>query len=252
MSVDTHEKYGIFNCPNCGAAAGLESVSCTYCGSSLATRVCASCFGAVSVGMHYCPWCGAGAESDQPVTPADHECPRCSVKLREVGVGGHALQECTGCGGLWVDKEALQQICTQEEEQEAVLGFEEKCEPIKNEPQDGQGRVYVPCPVCGKLMNRQQFGGCSRVIVDWCRKHGTWFDRHELRQIVQFIQDGGLKKSRAREKRLIEDERNRLRRQQLMPGVATSDADALIGTNVKEDTDAILRVLSAVWHGLEK
>ena len=51
---------------------------------------------------------------------------------------------------------------------------------------------YLPCPVCGKLMNRINFANFSSVIVDVCREHGTWFDRDELRRIVEFIRAGGI------------------------------------------------------------
>ncbi len=253
-SVEAREKYGIFNCPNCGAAPGPGSVSCGYCGSSLATRVCASCFGAVTVGMHHCPWCGAGSELEQPALQAEQKCPRCTVRLSEVNVGGHALKECAVCGGLWVDKETLRQICAKEEEQEAVLGFAVSGIPGGAAPEGTQGRVYVPCPVCRKLMNRRQFAGCSRVIVDWCKEHGTWFDRRELHEIVRFVRDGGLKKSREREKRLIEEEKKHLRNRQMMPtaGFTSAIECALISQTGKEDKDTLLRVLSSVWHAFEE
>jgi Zn-finger nucleic acid-binding protein len=64
-------------------------------------------------------------------------------------------------------------------------------------------------------MNRVNFARCSGVIVDVCKGHGTWFDRDELRRIVEFIRGGGLDASRAREKREIEEERQRLRQEQL-------------------------------------
>ena len=37
-------------------------------------------------------------------------------------------------------------------------------------------------------MNRVQFANCSHVIVDVCKPHGTWFDRDELRRIVELAQ----------------------------------------------------------------
>jgi Zn-finger nucleic acid-binding protein len=64
-------------------------------------------------------------------------------------------------------------------------------------------------------MNRVNFARCSGVVVDVCKGHGTWFDRDELRQIVEFIRGGGLEVSRAREKRELEEERQRLRQEQL-------------------------------------
>ncbi len=254
MSTPAHETYGIFNCPNCGAAAAPESVSCAYCGSSLATRVCASCFGAVSVRMHHCPWCGSGEGADQPVAGIDRNCPRCEAGLSRIDVGTHTVQECTRCGGLWVDKDTFQQICTREEEQEAVLGRVEGADAGITDAKPAAERAYVPCPECGKLMNRRQFAGCSRVILDWCREHGMWFDRHELHQIVKFIQGGGLKKSRDREKQKLEDEKARLRQQQISLSARSLPAGegSLLSIGWKEDSDPLLRVLSSMWSGLNK
>jgi Zn-finger nucleic acid-binding protein len=63
-------------------------------------------------------------------------------------------------------------------------------------------------------MNRINFARCSGVIVDFCKQHGTWFDRDELSSIVQFINDGGLNASRAREKIEIAEQRDQLRQAQ--------------------------------------
>jgi Zn-finger nucleic acid-binding protein len=48
-------------------------------------------------------------------------------------------------------------------------------------------------------MHRVNFGRCSSVVVDVCKTHGTWFDRDELRRVVEFIRAGGLDKARAKE-----------------------------------------------------
>ena len=61
------------------------------------------------------------------------------------------------------------------------------------------------CPECGKLMNRKNFSGCSGVVLDWCREHGSWFDRNELQQIVAFIRNGGLHKARELEQLQIKE-----------------------------------------------
>ena len=73
---------------------------------------------------------------------------------------------------------------------------------------------YFPCPQCGQLMNRMNFARCSGVIVDVCRGHGSWFDRDELRAIIEFIRAGGLQLSRQKEKFEIESERKQLRYEQ--------------------------------------
>jgi Zn-finger nucleic acid-binding protein len=66
---------------------------------------------------------------------------------------------------------------------------------------------YLPCPVCGDIMNRVNFANISAVIVDVCREHGTWFDRDELRHIVEFIHAGGLDQARQREIQNLEEDR---------------------------------------------
>jgi len=67
-------------------------------------------------------------------------------------------------------------------------------------------------------MNRINFARCSGVIVDVCRGHGTWFDRDELSEVVQFIRGGGLDLARQREKREIQLEREQLRTDQMLSG----------------------------------
>jgi len=121
------------------------------------------------------------------------------------------MGQCPACGGLWADNETLQAICTDQQQQQSVMGFAPAPLPAELAPAALPAKAYIPCPACRKLVNRRQFAGCSGVIVDWCKAHGTWFDRDELRRIVQFILAGGLNKSRERERMLLEEERRNLR-----------------------------------------
>jgi Zn-finger nucleic acid-binding protein len=81
-------------------------------------------------------------------------------------------------------------------------------------------------------MNRINFARCSGVIVDVCKGHGTWFDRDELSRIVEFIRQGGLEASRNKEKASIEEERRRLRQEQL-----TANMHGSAGLGVADDED---------------
>lgn len=74
---------------------------------------------------------------------------------------------------------------------------------------------YVPCPVCKKLMNRVNFARCSNVVVDVCKTHGTWFDKDELRRIVEFIQRGGLDQARTRQIEELERQKRELNAAQI-------------------------------------
>ena len=94
--------------------------------------------------------------------------------------------------------DTLRQICASREQQSAVLGMASHL-PSNDGVAIEKHIRYLPCPICHKLMNRVNFANCSGVIVDVCLAHGTWFDRDELRRIVEFIRGGGLEKSRVKE-----------------------------------------------------
>ena len=198
------------NCPMCGASAATEATRCEHCGARLATVACPSCFGMMFLGSKFCSHCGAKADRAEGPPDMRQLCPRCRANMDEVMIGTTNLRECPRCEGIWADTASLQQICTDRERQSAVLGV---AAPL---PANESGNVeknirYVPCPRCSKLMNRVNFANCSRVIVDVCRQHGTWFDRDELRRIVEFIRAGGLESARAREMADLEAQRRQLK-----------------------------------------
>lgn len=134
--------------------------------------------------------------------------------MNKVSIGATLLEECPCCEGLWVDAISLAGICSDRERQAAVLGMPTAL------PEDSEGGLernirYVPCPVCRKLMNRVNFAKCSHVVVDVCKPHGTWFDKDELRRIVEFIRSGGLDQARERELAELEEERRRAKAEQI-------------------------------------
>jgi Zn-finger nucleic acid-binding protein len=189
MSAET------LNCPMCGAPASKDATACDHCGARLATVACPSCFGMIFQGAKFCSHCGAKVERIEVDDATKEFCPRCKVDLTAVVIGKTNLRECPKCEGLWLSKTAFEKICDDNEEQAAVLGMAIQL------PTDLAGNVeaeirYLPCPLCKKLMNRVNFAHCSHVIVDVCAQHGTWFDKDELRRIVEFIRGGGLTKAR--------------------------------------------------------
>jgi Zn-finger nucleic acid-binding protein len=195
------------NCPMCGAAAATDATRCEHCGARLATVACPACFGMMFVGQQFCPHCGAKADRKAAAADAQPEpCPRCRTTMEAVLIGGSKVRECPKCEGIWTDAETLRQICVDQEKQAAVLGLPTLLPPNDGLELEKQIR-YLACPVCGDLMNRVNFANFSGVIVDVCRLHGTWFDRDELRRIVEFIRAGGLERAREREKQNLEADR---------------------------------------------
>ena len=223
------------NCPTCGAAASTDSTRCLFCDARLATVACPQCFAMMFIGSKHCSRCGAKAERAEAVTDKSRRCPRCRVEMESVAVGSASLRECALCNGLWVDVESFEQIINEREQQSAVLGAPSILPPHAASAGSPDKVRYVPCPECGQLMNRVNFARCSGVVVDVCKGHGTWFDRDELRKIIEFVRGGGLIASRAREKRDIEEERMRLRQEQL---TATLHNQPSTGMSYGEDRHA--------------
>jgi Zn-finger nucleic acid-binding protein len=198
------------NCPNCGAATSSDASFCKYCESKLATIACSSCFGRIFIGSKYCQHCGATVRDPAAASLAILKCPRCRADMASVTIGTASVRECERCEGLWLETSVFESICANREQQAAVLGaaiLAPRHDGLKSETTVR----YVPCPQCGQLMNRFNFAKCSGVVVDVCKGHGTWFDRDELRAIVEFIRDGGMELSRKKILQEIEEQRQKLR-----------------------------------------
>ena len=203
MSAET------LNCPMCGAPASTDSNLCEHCGARLATVACPSCFGMMFIGEKFCSHCGAMAQRAETEDAKPEICPRCKLEMAAVVIGKSHLHECPRCEGIWVDGDTLRQICEDREEQSAVLGT---ASPVAQQSSINLAEkiTYIPCPICHELMNRVNFARCSNVVVDVCREHGTWFDRDELRRIVEFTRNGGMMKARELEVADLEDRKSML------------------------------------------
>jgi Zn-finger nucleic acid-binding protein len=174
------------------------------------------------LGQKFCPHCGAKGDRKDSIDAGQSEsCPRCKSSLSAVVIGSSNVRECPSCEGIWTDTETLRQICADQEKQSAVLGM--ATHVASNDGVEFEKQIrYLPCPVCKDLMNRINFANFSNVIVDVCRAHGTWFDRDELRRIVEFIRAGGLDKAREREKQNLEMDRRLAALDRIAPGPTIS------------------------------
>jgi Zn-finger nucleic acid-binding protein len=208
---------GGLHCPNCGGPASAGDRVCRFCRAELATISCPKCFALMFAGAAYCPQCGARAERGTPEA-ATTACPGCRRKeMRNVEVGPADLLECAHCGGVWVEAAAFEQICADREAQASVLHQWSAPAPARAE------RVqYRPCPQCGRMMNRLNFGKLSGAVVDVCKGHGTFLDAGELHRIVSFIQSGGLERARQRQIEDLKDAEAQLRAAEQAQGLRDS------------------------------
>jgi len=214
-SVKSVKQAASLHCPNCGAAAGLDSKECTYCHAPLATMSCPGCFNRVFIGAAYCPHCGSHVSRQPGSDTATEPCPRCHTPMTGIQVGTLTLAECGTCKGTWVDADAFDRLCGDREAQAAVIHGN----ALQHLPTNALEKIsYRPCPRCSKMMNRVNFAKYSGVVLDVCRAHGTFFDRDELHRVVTFIQAGGLDRARARDREALEEAERRLRSLQTIAG----------------------------------
>ena len=205
-------KIEALNCPNCGGAVASDRTQCEFCNSRLKTVACASCLGLMFLGSKHCGHCGREVRKVE-VFPDEKvgDCPRCKRPLESLRIQATQVRECMGCGGIWTSAQTFESICADKEEQSAVLTFID-AQTFDSRP--AAAINYIPCPDCKQLMNRSNFARSSGVIIDLCKQHGVWFDAEELPKILDFIDKGGLVRSREKQKIALEEERSKLREEQ--------------------------------------
>lgn len=204
----------VVRCSACGAPRLGDEAACRYCGSSFTVHerdidtICPFCMARVSGGARFCSHCGSPILVGQAAAGATPlPCPACGASRhlvsRRLGAEPVAVAECEVCAGMWVDTGTFQVLAARARLGQldpavaaapparagAATAVNER-RPASDRP-GGAGRLYRPCAVCGALMNRQNYGRKSGVILDICRAHGIWFDDGELAQVLAWIRDGG-------------------------------------------------------------
>jgi Zn-finger nucleic acid-binding protein len=185
-------------------------------------------------GMDYCPNCGTNF-TRETIGEAGLKCPACKVPMTAMRVGTTALLECGSCYGTWLDTATFIGLCSSKEDRGSFakdFGKNERTAVAQSRV------VYFPCPVCGKIMNRQNFGRASGVVIDVCKGDGTWLQQGELHAVLTFIDTGGLERARDME-RIREKEEAKLRQleQQEPPRASSHSSFSISGFRV-EDPDA--------------
>jgi Zn-finger nucleic acid-binding protein len=138
-------------------------------------------------------------ESPEP----DWPCPRCGIALSSRPIADARVDECPRCAGVFVPASLMPRLTDALDLAGEVLEQFPEGE-IVDFP---RGRMYVKCPRCRGVMNRELFARGARVIVDICREHGVWFGDAELRAAAEFVAGGGMEHAR----RLEAEERRALR-----------------------------------------
>jgi Zn-finger nucleic acid-binding protein len=206
----------MLRCPSCGAPAAPDASRCAYCQSRLAAIGCPVCLNLLFQGAAFCPSCGSARSRSEETQPHSTRCPACRGEMHWIRVGDVDLLECASCDGTWIEAASFDRLCAQREQQAIVVQKRvETRNAAAHVPSPADRIRYRPCPQCGKMMNRQNFGRLSGAIVDTCIGHGTFLDRGELHQVVRFILDGGFDRMRKAEIARLKEEQQRLKELEL-------------------------------------
>jgi Zn-finger nucleic acid-binding protein len=208
----------VVRCSACGAPREGDEPECRYCGSSFTVHerdidtICPVCMARVSGAARFCDHCGSPILVDQAAAAATPLCcPACGPdrRLRSRQFAGEpvAVSECVLCAGLWLDRRVFEVLLVRARHAQlggaalaiagerpaaaAAAAAAERPAAAATPGAAAGGRLYRPCAVCGALMNRQNYGRKSGVILDVCGAHGIWFDLDELPRVLAWIQGGG-------------------------------------------------------------
>ena len=213
----------MIRCSSCGAPREDGAASCPFCHSDFTLHdrdldtVCPVCLARVSDHAKFCHHCGT------PLTPegaigsdTSFICPACAHDKRLVSrrLGDVNALECETCAGLWLGIDTFDLLTKKAEHDPDLVTHLITPSHARAAEQDlppPDSSRYRACPVCHGFMVRKNFGRNSGVIIDWCGKHGIWFDDDELSRILTWIHDGGWTASKLDQAR-FEDRQKELRK----------------------------------------
>ncbi|MEM7480120.1 MAG: zf-TFIIB domain-containing protein [Acidobacteriota bacterium] len=222
-----HESAAI-HCSACGGPRERNAQACTFCGADFTVHeldlssLCPHCMTRLSRRARYCHSCAHPMTATKAVaTPTTLACPSCGGsdggrKLNSRRVGNLALVECPSCAGIWLENDVFERLGKQARKGHVPVAVASRDRGrdvdlgATHDNRPSTAPVYRPCPVCNNLMNRQNYGRRSGVVVDLCRDHGVWFDAEELERILRWIEEGGLDRMERRQlDQLTEAQRKR-------------------------------------------
>lgn len=116
-----------------------------------------------------------------------HKCPACDTPLNLYTVYKIEIDGCPKCKGIWLDQNELRTLKDRSEKGSwgTLRWLDDEVEAIEEKKAITSKRI---CPICkGVNLYSTIFGG-SNVVIDWCPScHGTWLDRDEFQEIVDFL-----------------------------------------------------------------
>lgn len=141
-------------------------------------RVCKTSFEAGSYRDELCPGCGA------LVPVSVRLCPLCTLPFERRDVDGVVFDECTQCGGVFLDHQTHKRVF----DDKTLARAEALVATVAHDANTpSTGRPALACPACADLMERKLSDSGAGVVLDVCADHGTFFEAGKLPAIVTFV-----------------------------------------------------------------
>ncbi len=112
-------------------------------------------------------------------------CPRCKQPMILLELDAIEIDHCLDCLGTWLDAGEIESICDRAGGDVDAVG--------RAIAQARRGdKVKIRCPRCNRRLRALHFDEPAALELDACpREHGFWFDRGEMRSLIEAHEDGG-------------------------------------------------------------
>lgn len=111
-------------------------------------------------------------------------CPVCKLDMIVVEHQHIELDYCTKCQGVWFDSGEVELLLKSHHLEDTGLFLNN----ILNSPEALSAEKKRKCPICGRRMKKTAIVEPPKVFIDMCReKHGLWFDRGEVSQVIRHL-----------------------------------------------------------------
>lgn len=109
------------------------------------------------------------------------DCPVCGRDAAMITLELHEVEidYCPQCEGIWLDEGELEILLGEGRDAKKLLASFRTAQNVKE--------TARKCPICDKRMEKVDVGaGNNKELLDVClRRHGIWFDRHELKRTLE-------------------------------------------------------------------
>jgi Zn-finger nucleic acid-binding protein len=116
-----------------------------------------------------------------------YKCPACHTALNLYTVYKIEIEGCPKCKGIWLDNDELRILKDKSEKGSwgTLRWLDDEVEAIEETKAITSKRI---CPICKEVNLYSTIFGGSNVVIDWCPScHGTWLDRDEFQEIMDFL-----------------------------------------------------------------